>query len=414
MRSGVKGSGHRRHCSGEDGMYLLRLGKILCMVGMATLLVWAGCAKGGEDDTCGNGICDRGESLGSCPDDCTGSCGNHICEPSQGETASSCPADCSTTVCGNGDCELGEDANSCPQDCSGPVCGDGRCEFGENFQNCQADCGTGPYCGNSQCEAGEDTVNCPQDCGTGPVCGNNQCEQGEDENNCPADCATGPVCGNNQCETGEDSSNCPQDCPPVCTDPVCDFVPQCGCGPGEKCTISLGDRTCIDVTGSTTESGVCAYDYECVAETLCITGVTGHPLCYRFCNVDSDCSAGPGSICISEVTYQGNPIPGAMLCSIDCNPVTNAGCPSGLACDLYIRNTDDMPLTDCGREAGTSMSACNNTTNPCPAGYYCDELGDGNCHHYCRMSGSDCAGVEVCSGFTPPADIGGTVYGVCF
>ena len=42
--------------------------------------------------------------------------------------------------CGNGICEEGETWESCPEDCPEPVCGNGICESGETVENCPEDC----------------------------------------------------------------------------------------------------------------------------------------------------------------------------------------------------------------------------------------------------------------------------------
>jgi hypothetical protein len=67
--------------------------------------------------SCGDGVCDAGESSISCPDDCPASCGNGTCEPA--ESAASCPGDCDPTAC-----------TTAPDTCTGDnLCIAGHCEF---------------------------------------------------------------------------------------------------------------------------------------------------------------------------------------------------------------------------------------------------------------------------------------------
>ncbi|MBW2997671.1 hypothetical protein KY349_05000 [Candidatus Woesearchaeota archaeon] len=63
-----------------------------------------------DDDNCCPKGCNANED-----DDCESDCGNDICE--EGEDIDDCPEDCTQPECGNGDCESGEDATSCPADC---------------------------------------------------------------------------------------------------------------------------------------------------------------------------------------------------------------------------------------------------------------------------------------------------------
>jgi len=144
-----------------------------------------------QQAVCGNKICESGENVNNCPQDCAGTCGDGICNPYY-ESRNNCPQDCGQVqpVCGNNVCESGENVNNCPKDCAG-TCGDGVCN---------------PYYENQN--------NCPQDCGqVQPNCGNKICESGENVNNCPQDCSG--VCGDGVCNKYyENSTNCPQDCPP--------------------------------------------------------------------------------------------------------------------------------------------------------------------------------------------------------
>jgi len=78
--------------------------------------------------------------------------------PSQGGTM---PAQC-----GNEICEPGEDLSNCPQDCS-PVCGDGQCTGTESILTCPRDCAVG--CGNKICEENETCKSCAIDCGKCPI-----------------------------------------------------------------------------------------------------------------------------------------------------------------------------------------------------------------------------------------------------
>ncbi len=136
-------------------------------------------------------------------------------------------------VCGNSVCEIGENVSNCLQDCFS-CNANGTCEPGlsENANSCPADChssggggsggsgGTNPpivFCGDGTCNGSENCSSCPIDCGVCNPCNNNgSCETGETASNCSNDC----TCNNNgSCENEENASNCPNDCPPlICTE----------------------------------------------------------------------------------------------------------------------------------------------------------------------------------------------------
>ncbi len=267
---------------------------------------------------------------------CTGQdecCGNNICDPGERE---SCPEDCNVPVCGDLQCRFGETAESCPEDCqpAGPVCGNGDCETGEDIASCPADCGSeGPVCGNNSCEAGEDAQSCPVDCvgDPGPVCGDATCTPDvESCGNCLQDCpcAAGTTCspnpapgicvqpcGNGTCDPPETNASCPEDCtgsggcdndgvcdplenadtcPSDCTAPNCDFTDlppdlQICCGDGtcdggenpnrcaRDCPATCGDGLCSPTQGE--NSDTCSQDC-CFSQVTCAAGCAAVPTFY--------------------------------------------------------------------------------------------------------------------------------------
>jgi len=201
-------------------------------------------------DSCGDKVCDaRTENINNCYADCA-TCGDRLCDAALGENQTSCAIDCGgiirppPTSCGNGVCDEGESCDTCSADCCAPppppaaICGNSICEVGEDCRSCSQDCGicppppTNTICGNGICELGEDCTSCSLDCGLCPppptktICGNSICELGEDCTSCSLDCGLCPppptktICGNSVCELGEDCTSCSLDCgicppPPV-------------------------------------------------------------------------------------------------------------------------------------------------------------------------------------------------------
>lgn len=114
-----------------------------------------------DDCFCEDTVCDASEDEFSCYYDCgTHTCGDGFCysqplnddEPPIQETNGGCPADCPCNL--NGICDGGETLETCSDDCADPgpgggggepeVCGDGICGPGEMFLgSCPADCGGG-------------------------------------------------------------------------------------------------------------------------------------------------------------------------------------------------------------------------------------------------------------------------------
>lgn len=195
--------------------------------------------------SCGDGICQSGETTATCTTDCAGStiaCGDGVCEAPEDDYA--CPADCdaASPMCGDGVCNGSEDHASCNADCEMLVCGDGACR-GETVVSCPEDC-TDPVgtCGDFACEPPAETAaTCAFDCAA--RCGDRACNGGETGTTCPADCAgSASECGDATCSSDENAEACPADCAEACLTESCpDEASSCigvgGCSAAIRCII---------------------------------------------------------------------------------------------------------------------------------------------------------------------------------
>lgn len=168
-------------------------------------------------NVCGNHVCEKGETTGSCLQDCFVCNMNGVCESGLGENSNSCSHDCVSNPCNtNGVCDLstGEDSSNCPADCvagveSNATCGDKKCGASETCSSCSKDCGVcPPACGNGLCESGETASSCPADC-SAPTCSDGIKNQGETDVDCGgaacSACLIGKMClQNSDCS----SQNC--------------------------------------------------------------------------------------------------------------------------------------------------------------------------------------------------------------
>ncbi|HII14709.1 MAG TPA: hypothetical protein HA362_00180 [Nanoarchaeota archaeon] len=216
------------------------------------------CSEGACVLSCGNGVCDSGETCSGCSQDC--GCGQY----------QRCMLGNCETYCGNGQCDGSENCGTCWSDCRcsdyercsynrcETFCGNGRCDSNENCMSCNGDCrcssaeecapGTGKadqrgcasLCGNGKKDFGEDCTSCAADagCGTSTYCFNGQC----------VDCIKDEHCTTRDTPTGEFS------CAPdfratlekvvrkagVCTDHKCSGEESTTTKPGKSC----GDKLC--------------------------------------------------------------------------------------------------------------------------------------------------------------------------
>ncbi len=192
--------------------------KILYLLGAVILLIIVSVffisksPSSGQNDICGNGVCDTGENCRNCLKDCSCKadeiCKNKVCTKKEKQKE----------VCGNGVCGTGEDESNCCNDCpctsQDQVCnqetrnceskeskvrhGDGICDVSENCWDHQKDC---------KCDKGEFCSKEEKKC-VKPECGNGKCEQYENSYTCCLDCECilpGEFCNEDtkKCETPE-------------------------------------------------------------------------------------------------------------------------------------------------------------------------------------------------------------------
>jgi V8-like Glu-specific endopeptidase len=192
----------------------------------------AGGGNGGEEIsyaiTAIEELCSTGyDSVRLCDSDAV--CGNGICEP--GETVTSCGDDCNERpdpVCGNDICEDGEVPSSCPSDCD-EAPGSWTCgaEFYNALDGCDCECGAyDPDCDDPE----QDVFNCDpgQVCQQNGICGDTG---GTVDSGIP----TRWLCEDENYGTG-DGCDCACGAPdPDCGSAAVPAVADRGCFDGEVC-----------------------------------------------------------------------------------------------------------------------------------------------------------------------------------
>lgn len=417
------------------------------------------CSDPSCDPACDSGeICVEGvcQAL-TCSPDCTGDevCTEGVCRCGDGArcgagtvcSGGSCvPTSCDPACavgesCVEGTCQCGS-GPSCTggQVCEGGACVDPACvpacDAGETCVAGACRCGTGPACGSGEtcdagtcrpvtctpaCDSGETCVSGACMCGSGPPCGSGQacvsgtcrpttctpgCAAGETCDFGICRCGTGPACtGGQTCVSGTCTT------PPMCSESPCRVVsPQCGCSPGQMCDYRSGTRGCFSA-GTRTEGQACDTSNPCAPGLTC-TGPSGATFCARYCDSDSDCPSGGGSLCLMEIQDSG----GASLhniCGIDCDPLTNTGCRSNTSCEIMgVRMGTSEAVTWCRgiNVLPLPFPVCG--VDSCPAGETC--VGSGTCTTYCRIGrAGDCPSPQVCTAYTDHPRIRGVEYGYC-
>jgi hypothetical protein len=237
--------------------------------------------------------------------------------------------------------------------------------------------------------------------------------------------------------TGTDAANGTADAPTnnqpdanSCGKQPCSLAPQCGCAAGKACdldpnNLATGGTVCA-TAGNGGEANTCTTDGDCKPGYTCV----GSPArCEKWCGGDSDCTSGPGALCIINIVY-GNPqmnVPGAMVCTTDCDPSASApaGCPATWGCHVYQEQTGAKRyLTDCDPSGGVGAGGTCTGNPSCVPGEDCITVTRGGvpsneCHPSCICPSNNCAagscpaGTGSCQAFTPAVMIGTREYGTC-
>lgn len=329
---------------------------------------------------CGNGLCEAGESVASCPSDCQIVCGDGIL--SDGEL-------CDGAALGGRTCAFfGYDGGKlgCGARCDGfvvtgcTICGDGECNGQETTQACPEDCGTA--CGDGVCNGTETPADCASDCGT--VCGDGRALQDEA---CDGADLRAKTCesvgfdgGTLGCTAGcaLDTSGCW-----ACGDAVI--------GGPEVCdTDDLGGETCVSLG----KSG---------GELACADGCMGFDA--SACHACGDGRADPEEACdgaqLKGQTCQSRGFQGGTLgCAAGCGAFVTTGC---YRCGDGACNGPETTATcpgDCGSRCGDGACNGGETTVTCGAdcGVVC---GDGFAGVGETCDGADLRGTQCSTlGFT--------------
>lgn len=220
-----------------------------------------------------------------------------------------------------------------------------------------------------------------------------------------------------------DANNCPAS--------PCDLVQQCGCTPPLACDLNAGDplggNECRAVNATGTEADECADFDECAGGFVCVGAGSGTDAsCKSYCASDADCDS-PRGQCLIQLSVGGTDIPGAVVCSSNCDPTSGApsDCPATWGCFLFTIDPDgqsgsgdEIDLVDCAPAgAGVQSSSCAGDED-CAPGFLCLDAGGATpeCLRICNNVGSACAADPLldCLGFTDPHEVGGVEFGVCF
>lgn len=201
----------------------------------------------------------------------------------------------------------------------------------------------------------------------------------------------------------------------------CSLVGDSCCPADQACDLGDMNQTmCRDVVVPGMETATCAGSTSCARGYVCVNGgTTGY--CLEYCNADTQCQGGGGLCTIQLVDENDMPIPGAKVCSLNCDPLTSSGCPAGWGCHLVYNTTENRYFTLC-QTPGTAgqEQPCPKGHQDCMPGYSCFNVTSGSttslkCLKTCENPGASCPGLtgKTCQSRNPTATLNGKEYGAC-
>lgn len=203
---------------------------------------------------------------------------------------------------------------------------------------------------------------------------------------------------------------------PTCDESPCKLVsPQCGCAAGDMCAINMkGDRECV-LAGDEQPGQACTGFFSCAPGALCVQASSTTSTCSTYCDQDAQCNGGICVLGLNDPDAPGQTIPDVLLCSDDCNPLTNAGCNAalGLGCRLHQEQEGQMRVfTLCTGAGNGGQNATCADQEDCAPGSACFTFTDMSmkCLQYCNVNSPSCA---QCVSLDPPLIYKGVNYGAC-
>ncbi len=148
----------------------------------------------------------------------------------------------------------------------------------------------------------------------------------------------------------------------------------------------------------------CQATGSCQAGFGCYNTNGAFPTCTRYCDSNAGCEA-PGGVCIDKNI-------GAKLCTQNCDPVAQTGCPAqGTMC--VVAASSSGALTNCVAAGSKVQGDSCGSESECAPGYDCFATTSPTtleCVKWCDVDAPSCPAATTCTSF---ATVGSTHYGYC-